>query len=168
MTPPTTQAEPIRYAGCGLDDIWLSDGYVIEWFHGEQTIAIHDLDGLLRAIGATVAAATRPLAGKEIRFLRRQMDMTQAELASLLGCDVQQVARYEKDQNRIPGPADRLLRLLWSDHAREPVTLRPFLAELSGMRPEARGRLVFGLGPQGWRAWCDHAADNQEALAVSG
>lgn len=170
MTPPATRAEPIRYTGCGLDDIWLADGYVIEWFDGEPTIAIHDLDGLLRTIARAVTTVARPLAGKEIRFLRRQMDLTQAELATLLGCDVQQVARYEKDQNRIPGPADRLLRLLWSDHAGELVALRPLLATLSAMRSAVPGRLVLTLGPDGWYARPDPncVPRDQPALAVSG
>lgn len=168
MTPPAPLAEPIRYTSCGLSNVWLADGYTIESFHGEQTIAIHDLDSLPHAIGRAVVSAGSLLGGAEIRFLRRHMDLTQAELAGLLGCDVQQVARYEKDQNHIPGPADRLLRLLWSEHAGEPVALRSFLAKLSGMRPEAPGRLMFTLGPQGWRACGDHAARNQEALAVSG
>lgn len=158
----------IRYAGCGLDDLWLASGYAIEWVHGEQTIAIHDLDGLLQAIGRTVVEAHRPLTGREIRFLRRQMDLTQAELSRLLGCDVQQVARYEKDRNHVAGPADRLLRLLWSEHTQESVSVRPLLAALSGMRSPATGRLVFALGPRGWCASPDHAVLDQDVLAGSG
>jgi transcriptional regulator with XRE-family HTH domain len=41
------------------------------------------------------------------------MDMTQNELASVMGMSGQQVARYEKAENEIPGPVDTLMRIFY-------------------------------------------------------
>ena len=39
--------------------------------------------------------------GKNVRLRRRQLDMTQKELADLLGISFQQVQKYERGTNRI-------------------------------------------------------------------
>ena len=98
---------PYHYKGCGLDDIYLLSGYERKMTAHGMSVTIKNLDGLLRVIGDTLVARKKILDGKEIRFLRHQMDITQSELARLFGCDAQQVARYEKGQSKIPGPADR-------------------------------------------------------------
>jgi transcriptional regulator with XRE-family HTH domain len=53
------------------------------------------------------------VAPKEIKFLRQQMDMTQPELGARLRLSDQSVARWEKDQCGLPGPADLMLRVLF-------------------------------------------------------
>lgn len=50
--------------------------------------------------------------GKELRSRRKQMNLTQAELAQELGVSSNTVARYERDELGIPEPVARLLRLL--------------------------------------------------------
>src|SRR5262249_29452617 len=48
-----------------------------------------------------------------IRSVRQHMDMTQAELGARLRVSDQTVARWEKDQCDLPGPADMMLRVLF-------------------------------------------------------
>ena len=56
------------------------------------------------------------LDGKEFRFLRHELNMTQQNLAALLGVDVQSIARWEKQKTEfVPGPAQRVIRLLYSE-----------------------------------------------------
>jgi len=88
--------EPVHYLGCGLNNIWLASGYHTDIIDGEEYITVRNLDGLHRAIGRTLVNRKKLINGKEIRFLRQQMDLTQSELARLVGCDAQQIARYEK------------------------------------------------------------------------
>jgi len=52
------------------------------------------------------------LNGKD-SFLRMELNLTQAELAGPLRAGDQQVARWEKSQCEMLGPADGLLRLLY-------------------------------------------------------
>jgi hypothetical protein len=68
--------EPVHYLGCGLDNIWLASGYRTDIIDGEKYITVRNLDGLHQAIGRTLAEGKKLLNGKEIRFLRQQMDLT--------------------------------------------------------------------------------------------
>ena len=61
------------------------------------------------------------------------MNLTQSKLARLVGCDAQQVARYEKGQNRMPGAVDRLLRMLYREHVEDPVFVEDFLEAIDQM-----------------------------------
>lgn len=105
------KAEPYRYTMCGLDNIFLLNGYVVETHDGEEYVSIKDRDGLHKAIGRYLIRHRKGLAPKEIRFLRKTMDLTQAELAEKLGNDSQSVARWEKGICEMPGMADKLLRI---------------------------------------------------------
>jgi putative transcriptional regulator len=113
-------------------------------------VTIKNLDGLLDAIGEDLVARKKILSGKEIRFLRHQMDITQSDLARLFGCDAQQVARYEKGQSKIPGPADRVLRLLYLDHKGGTIKVHDLLQALDSMNAKTNDRQVFAKTADGW------------------
>ncbi len=104
---------PYDYAGCGLDNIFLLNGYRITHHDGVEFVSVVDVDGLHRAIGRHLALHRKGLSPREIRFLRKTMDLTQAELAAKLGNDAQTVARWEKGVCEIPGTAEKLLRALF-------------------------------------------------------
>jgi len=143
---------PLQYKGCGLDDIWLTSGYDIEEVDGEQSLTIRNLDGLLEAIAQWLVMKRKVLNGKEIRFLRQQLDLTQSELARLVGCDSQQIARYEKSENKMPGPSGRLLRMLVREHYQGEVPVRKILEALEDMDAQMTDRQVFDTTPDGeWR-----------------
>lgn len=143
--------EPIQYLGCGLDNIWLASGYDLETIDGEPCITVRDLDGLHQEIGRSLVKRKKLLTGKEIRFLRLQMDLTQSELARLVGCEAQQIARYEKEQNKMPGPADRVLRMLYRDHLDDHSSARSVLEALDELDARMDDRQVFSETAEGWR-----------------
>ncbi|MBM3557037.1 MAG: helix-turn-helix domain-containing protein [Alphaproteobacteria bacterium] len=140
-----------RYSGCGLNDIYLTSGFVEKETPRGRAVSIADLDGLHRAIGADLVKRRKRLNGREIRFLRGQMDLTQAELAQLIGCDVQQIARYEKDQNAAPGAADRLLRMMYREHLGTSVKVRETLEAIGALPSSAGRRNFFAATNRGWR-----------------
>lgn len=143
---------PLHYTMCGLDDVFLQNGYKRYLTPEGSGVAVANLDGLHRAIGLHIVARKILLSGKEIRFLRTQMDLTQSELARLIGCDTQQIARYEKGENRIPGPADRLLRMIYRNILDGEIAVREILEALDAMDARESGRQVFTSTPDGWRA----------------
>lgn len=144
--------ELLQYTGCGLDDIWLGSGYDKVVADGEEGIIIRNQDGLHEAIGRSLVQRKKLLTGKEIRFLRLQMNLTQSKLARLVGCDAQQVARYEKGQNRMPGAVDRLLRMLYREHVNDPVFVESFLETIDQMDGRMDDKQVFDETNEGWRA----------------
>ncbi|MET3925917.1 helix-turn-helix domain-containing protein [Devosia sp. 2618] len=105
--------KPYHYKECGLPNIYLANGYQLETVDGDEYVTIHNVDGLWRAIAMNLVSSQKLLPPSAIRFLRGQMDYTQAEIADLLGVDDQTVARWEKAQARLPGPADRAIRVFY-------------------------------------------------------
>lgn len=141
---------PYRYTMCGLDDIYLAGGYdEAETDYGRGVI-IHHMDDLHRAIGMHLASLKKTLNGKEIRFLRHQMDVTQAELGDVLRVTDQTVARWEKGEIPIPGPEDLLLRIVYLGHVCKRVDVRALAETLRKVDAEPTEKLVFAPTDEGW------------------
>lgn len=105
--------EPFHYKGCGLEGIYLLNGYTFHDYDGERHVSISDIPGLHQAIGRYLVACRKGLSPKEIKFLRNTMGITQAELAARLGNNAQSVARWEKGQTEIQGTEEKLLRAVF-------------------------------------------------------
>lgn len=105
--------EPYPYKGCGLDGIYLLNGYTVFEHDGDRHVKINNVPGLHQAIGRFIVRNRKGLSPKEIRFLRNTMDLTQAQLAAKLGNTSQSVARWEKGECEIPGTAEKLLRAVY-------------------------------------------------------
>lgn len=105
--------KPYHYTECGLDEVYLVGGYEEHETPYGKGVSVKNVDGLHRAIADWLVCEKKALSGSEIRFLRKQLDLSQSELADLLGTTSQTVARWEKAQFEIPGPADILLRLVY-------------------------------------------------------
>jgi putative transcriptional regulator len=142
---------PYHYTACGLDDVYLISGYEIEETGYGAGVSIKNADDLHQAIGAFLVNNKKLLSGKEVRFLRYQMDLTQSELARLFGTSAQQVARYEKEESEIPGPADRILRLLYNEHAQKSIQVRDLLTVLDQMDDGAGGKMIFERNHGDWK-----------------
>lgn len=143
--------EPLHYNWCGLDDVYLVSGYDLVPTEDGDDISIHDLDGLHRAIGKTLARHKKSLVGKEVRFLRQQMDLTQSELGGLMGVTDQTVARWEKDETGVDGPADVVIRGLYLACVVKNIDLREFLVALRATDSSLRSNLVFEETDAGWK-----------------
>lgn len=108
------EGEPLHYKACGLDDIYLVNGFTRQMIGGEEYIHIENLKTLWKAIGLHLVSKKKVLAPKELRFLRDQMDLTQAELGKLLRVSDQSVARWEKGKCDA-GSADIGIRVFYLD-----------------------------------------------------
>ncbi len=123
-------AEPYEYKECGLDGIFLHNGYDIIVRGGERFVSVADTEGLHRRIGEFLVANRKELTPAEIRFLRKTMDLTQSELGRWMGKDSQTVARWEKGETPIPTVADRLLRAIYLLRTMDPEERENFLGIL--------------------------------------
>lgn len=144
--------EPILYRGCGVDNIYLLSGYeIVETAEG-QGIKIKHQDELHDAIAKEIAENRKMISGKELRFLRKHMDLTQSEVARFLGVDKQSVARWEKDECRCPGPAERLMRLLSLEQHCHPRPLSELLSSLDETDASSDERVLLSESDEGWVA----------------
>jgi putative transcriptional regulator len=143
---------PYHYTMCGLDDIYLISGYERASTDYGSGVIIQDMDGLHRAIGEHLAESKKALNGKEVRFLRHEMDLTQAHLGAWLGVTDQTVARWEKGDCEIPGPAQMLLRVLYLEHVSKRVDARALAEYLHNMDEPATDKQLFQPTDDGWQA----------------
>ena len=130
LTGEEVRNEPRLYRACGLDGIYLLNGYATEEYDGEEYLSVTKMEELHQAIGRHLVMCRKGLAPKEIRFLRNTMGLTQEELAERLGNNAQSVARWEKGECEVPGPSEKLLRLIFIAHFMtddELAALRDFL-----------------------------------------
>jgi|SRR3990167_303106 DNA-binding transcriptional regulator YiaG len=103
-----------HYTECGLDNIYLVNGVKItKTKSGDEEIFIHDIHGLHKAIGMILVSKRGFLSGKEIKFIRSTLDLSQTTLAKILGCSYQTVLLWEKDKGIISKTADHLLRAIF-------------------------------------------------------
>lgn len=110
--------EPHHYKACGVDGIYLENGFTVTEDEGYGVgVIIEDADSLHKLIGLQMVISRPHLNYRDVKFLRGQMDKTQIEMSNEIGVSEQMIARYEKaDHTDITGPADRLLRVLYVTH----------------------------------------------------
>ena len=68
-----------RYTESGLTNVWLANGYTIRKTKYGEGVSIHDMDGLHRALARALSNKPR-LTGTEVRFLRKEMGLSQRGL----------------------------------------------------------------------------------------
>jgi len=107
---------PYHYTECGLNNIYLLNGYQFIKTPRGKAVSINDIDGLHKAIGMFLVTNKKDLTGDELRFLRHEMLMSQNTLATLLGMSEQAIRRWENGKIAIPKPSESLLRLLYREH----------------------------------------------------
>jgi DNA-binding transcriptional regulator YiaG len=144
--------DPLHYTDCGLDDVYLVSGYEVEKTSEGEGISIKKLDELHKAIGCSLVKERKVLSGKELRFLRKQMELTQAELGAIVGRTSQAVARWEKGEGAISGAADVVLRLLFIEHAGNRINTRKLVEKLNEMDSSMDEKLFFEKTDQGWKS----------------
>lgn len=138
-----------HYPGALVANVWLKNGFrrhQTQW--GEGT-SYSDIEGLARAIALELCLSAARLDQDGVRFLRKQLDMTQAQLAEELGCTNQAIAKWEKGQVALPTAPARLLRLLVLRRIAPNLPLSAAVPPYAEPTPE---RLVFSYSANnGWR-----------------
>ena len=143
-----------HYNVCGLRNVYLLNGYTAIQTNGGPCVTVADLYGLHHCIALWIVEHEPAITGSKLKFLRKQLAMTQARLGSLIGCAKQSVTAWEtrRRDEPIPTPADRLIRLLYQDYANRNVKVRATIDHLSTLeRGETRQRLTFVDTEAGWR-----------------
>ena len=128
-----------QYKECGLNNIFLTNGFVVEQSSRGGTVSIENVEGLHRAIGVWLTRDKKFLDGREARFLRLEMGFSQALLARLLGKDEQAIARWEKirldnsKSKQIPPDGERMIRALYLESIDDGTPMKEFLQALADL-----------------------------------
>lgn len=141
-----------HYTECGLPYVWLTDGYSLEETPYGEALSIADVDGLHHTIANWLVEHLPTLCGREVKFLRLEMELTQATLADRLGMTEQTISLWERQPDKqIPPAADRLLRLLteaWLDNNQSLAQAIKRIDNASSHEPVARQ--PFKRGRKDW------------------
>ncbi|MBF0560713.1 MAG: transcriptional regulator [Alphaproteobacteria bacterium] len=121
---------PYHYTECGLDNVLVYGIAPCIDDDGDEVITIPNINGLHKAIALTIIAREALMSGKELRFLRTEMGMTQAELARCVHKEAISVGRWERNETPIDPNAETLVRLMAQEKLE--LSLNVSVEELSG------------------------------------
>ncbi|MDX6443759.1 MAG: hypothetical protein QOH71_833 [Blastocatellia bacterium] len=97
----------------GLDGVVLQGIEIIRCKAcGNEDPIIPQVNGLMRLLAVAVICKPYRLRGDEIRFLRKFLHKTGAELAQLLHVNKSTVSKWENDDDPIGEQSERLLRII--------------------------------------------------------
>ena len=119
-----------RYTDSGLDNVTIRGVRFPMDDAGEECVIIRNINGLHRAIAHGIVTRRSSMNGKELRFLRTELGMTQAQLADMLHREALAVSRWERGECPIDANAEAVVRL----HAIQALKLpnTPDVKEVAG------------------------------------
>lgn len=129
-----------RYDECGLDNVILVGLPVCTDDDGEMVINVPNINVLHRSLMGAIAHKSASINAQELRFLRTEMGMTQAELAELVDRDGQSVGRWERGEKPIDRSAETLIRILALQHVEKAV---PRIEEMTQWTMESASEVPF-------------------------
>mgnify|MGYP006282299137 CR=1 FL=1 len=100
-----------HYTACGLDNVWLANGYVVKNTRHGQAVSVSDVDGLHQLLAQTLIEKPGRLSGKEFRFLRTLLGLSQEALGSVFDFSENAVSLWER-KDTVPSACDQWLRML--------------------------------------------------------
>jgi putative transcriptional regulator len=141
-----------HYQDSGLENIYLENGFTIHDTPYGKGVSIEDTEGLHKVIGRWLISLPKPLNGAELRFVRLEMETTQRNLAGILGTTEQTLRLWEKQRGKaIPGPADRLLRALYSEYIGGDGSVRQMVDRLAQLDQVTHAEAHLCETDHGWQ-----------------
>ena len=101
-----------RYTECGLENVFIRNMAVVIDDAGEEVYTIANIVGLHRVIAHCIITSSKGITPSELRFLRTEIGLTQAELAQLVKKDHQTVGRWERGECPIDQNAEAVIRMM--------------------------------------------------------
>ncbi len=101
-----------RYRECGLDNVIIRDMQVIVDDAGEEVYGIPNVTGLHKVIAHCIITREHGIMPQELRFLRTEMGLTQAEMALRVKKDHQTIGRWERGEKPIDQNAELVIRMV--------------------------------------------------------
>ncbi|PZP57211.1 MAG: hypothetical protein DI586_01060 [Micavibrio aeruginosavorus] len=137
-----------HYKDSGLDNVFLANGFSID---EDGTVFIKDIHGLHKAIGEELIFLTRKLRGKEIRYIRHYLDLSQKALGELLGVDYQTVLRWETGKNKITKASEKFLKIIFYGYLNKKEGMEEIINRLSDIdNRRSEEEISFTHKSSGW------------------
>lgn len=153
-----------HYTMCGLDNVWLENGYTIHDTKYGSGVSIDHADELDRLIAMELVKKKGPLCGKELRFLRISLGLSQEGLSKLVGVKEQTVSLWErrKEDQAVPTHADAFVRMLYSEKVDGNLKISAAINRINAVERLCNQRIVAKEGRAGWKSKLE---SNEEVAA---
>ena len=138
-----------HYTESGLQNIWLENGFTVRKTPYGKGVSIDDVEGLHRVIGRAIARKSH-LTGAELRFLRKELGMSQSALGAMVGTSEQNVSLWER-RGKMPRAADRLVRLLYLEHIADNPKICELINRLNELDQQKVEKLHFAAEDGTWK-----------------
>lgn len=102
-----------HFTECGLNYVYLANGYNITHEDGEEFVSFDDLDMIQFSIADHICKQTIRMSGQQVKFIRKELDLSQSKFGEILFCDRQTVARWEKGEVALPKLPEAMIRALY-------------------------------------------------------
>jgi len=109
----TPERRNYRYAESGLSNVILQGIEIADCPKcGNSDVIIPRMAKIHRAIAQALVKSPARLTGDQLRFLRKHLGLSGDQLGSYLHTDRTKISKWERGEDRIGPPTDRLVRLL--------------------------------------------------------
>lgn len=140
-----------HYRECGLDNVWLSNGYKVKETSYGEAVAVVDVDGLLAALALNLTEKKGQLTGKEFRFLRLWLCMSQEGIARLMSVQEQSVSLWERT-GRVTKSGDTLVRLLVLERLNGDGKIEEIISRINTVERLVNQKIVARATQHKWTA----------------
>ena len=152
-----------HYTQCGLDNVWLANGYTEQKTPYGKGVSIDEADALHQILALELTKKVGRITGKEFRFLRVTLGMSQEGIGKLLGATDQSVSLWERT-GKVPQSADSLTRLLVSEQFKGNVSVTDVIARINAVDRLVNQRIIVRETRHKWKA---DAIENDERFALA-
>lgn len=139
-----------HYSESGLDNVWLASGVIHHKTPYGPGVSVEAACELLALLAMHLVDKPSRLTGKEFRYLRVSLKLSQAEVARAHGVGEQVISLWER-HGKVPKANDFLLRLRYLAQAGDVDKLPEILARMDEPAPPVRQRIVARKTTRGWR-----------------
>ena len=150
-----------KLRGCGLNNVYIKNGYKLENVDGLDTVAYFDLPNLYKQLARAISLRKDTLNAEEFRFLHKRLGSSQAEVGAIGDKTEQAVAKWGKGTQPVPKAEANLLRLKVLDALGFRADLAKVDEQLSAEGSEGDSPYVFSYVNGKW------TEDNAALIAES-
>lgn len=142
-----------HYTDGGLKNVWLQNGFEIRSTPYGKGVAIHNVEGLTKAICLALVAKTGTLNGNEFRYIRiAGMLLSQVSLGTMMGADAQSIERWEK-HGRLSKWADKMIRVIYLAHTDGDQKVSSVVNRITTVERLIQRKIVVSeIRNKGWRS----------------
>ena len=140
-----------RYPHFAFPKLFLVNGYREFKTHNGLALEYEQEDGLEQCIRRLVVRKPERLRGWDLRFLRRGLNLSQAQLGEQVDRDAQTIARWEKTNDAIPSAVDLTIRTRFAARFEPQMSTQEILSYVDGKEHKLPTSIYLRLTNQGWQ-----------------